>query len=132
MSEYRRRSILYRHVVKEIPPHALPIRPSEGRPGDDFTESYNYPATEDEPAGTGTRVVSRRWKMDSDTARILGEAKSLPKGCSLRVANSISLLHRPHWVAWFAENLGLHILSVGSDFLITQGKNFLVTKGKIR
>lgn len=99
ISEYRRRSILYRHVVKEIPPHALPIRPSEGRPGEDSTEGYHYPATEDEPAGTGTRTVFRPWQMDSDTARILGEAKSLPKGYSLRVANSPSLLLRPNWVA---------------------------------
>ena len=107
-----------RHVVKGAPQDARLIRPSDSQPGGMRTEYFTVPKSEECPHGLDSREVFHPWHLESDLARLLGEAKSLPAHSGLQLSNSTDLTLHPGWVAWYASRLGMSILWGGNSFYI--------------
>jgi len=105
-----------RSVVKEYPQEASRIRPFELKPRVVTTKTIKV--EEDGKEVVKTINVESPWPLDSDIARLIGEARSLPRGFSIKLTEAIFTLLYPNEVAWYAENKGVSLLSLGDDIYL--------------
>ena len=107
-----------RLVVKEVPKEASRVRPFELKPRVLKAKTI----TVEEEGKKVQRVVNVEspWPLDSDVARLIGEAKSLSEGVSLKLGEAIFITLHPNEVAWYAENRGLSLLLLDDDFYLSR------------
>lgn len=107
-----------RLVVREVPKTAIPIKPFELKP-----TVLRKKVTE---VKEGDRIVSRvidvksPWPLDSNIARLIGEAKSLPEGLVLRLEDAIFVYLYPNEVAWYSKNVGVSLLSLDNYIYLSK------------
>jgi len=113
---------MLRQVVKEVPKKATLIRPLDHEPVT-YTIEFIEVLSEAGEAAQRERKIPVAWVLDSDVARLIGEAKSLPIGRALKLDEAIYISLYPYKVAWFARSNGLNLLQYkGSYYLQHQNE----------
>jgi len=110
-----------RHVAKEVPPNAVLVQPSNEEPSTSEVVPFTVPVSEEYPTGREMRVVVTPWHMNSGVARLLGEAKSLPKELSICITGCTDFVLWGHWIAWYASRKEVHIYNLGNSYYLTRG-----------
>jgi len=106
-----------RLVVKEVPKESTPIQPSKSKPG--FTEVKENKVTNEQGEIVAEEVSKFiPWKLDSRIATLIGEAKSLPKGLSLKLVDVPGIALNEQNVAWYTNFNSVDLLrDEGTYFL---------------
>ena len=108
-----------RQVVKELPEKAVLIRPTKEKPVITKNELKNI--TDEQDHSTQRVIpVTYPWPLDPDTARLIGEAKPLPKGSSLRLDEAYYIAKNSTQVAWFCTNKKLNLLHFRDSYYISK------------
>jgi hypothetical protein len=96
-----------RHVVDELPKTSVQVQPSEAWP---HTTSMEPNPNWRLDSGLPTVIeVDHPWHLDSNTARLLGEAKSMPDKRPVKFLTS-DLVSSLDFVAWYANRKGCKLL----------------------
>ena len=109
---------MLRQVVKELPEKATLIRPLDHKP-----VTYTIEFTEVMEGGETIqreRKVPVTWVLDSDVARLIGEAKSLPKGSALQLDEAVYISLYPKEVAWLARGNGVKLLQLRETYFLSK------------
>jgi len=97
-----------RLVVSNLPHHAVRVHPSDTRPVV-VTKEVKYTLVDGmmEPK---TTVTESPWQLNSDVARLIGEARSLPRGRILKLVDMHYISLNLRNIAWFAERARVALL----------------------
>lgn len=105
-----------RQVVKEVPKDARQVIPSKKEPVSTLIH-YKDTMVEGKPVVTAVQTIEA-WPLPSNIARLVGEAKALPKGSYLRLTDSPSIALILDKIAWFASHNQVKLLQFGSSYYL--------------
>ena len=105
-----------RLVVKEVPEASTLIQPSKSKPG--FTKSKTVVVEEEDGQVTKEESIFVPWKLDSSIARLIGEAKSLPKGYALKLTSASGIGVVKNHVAWFTNKNGIDLVHYEDSYYL--------------
>jgi len=110
---------MYRQVVTDIPKGAVQVLPLDKKPF--LTETRKVEVEVEGNKSMEDVQVEVTWPLDPDVARLVGEAKSLPKGRYLRLSGYCSIVLYPREVAWYVGRHKMSLLQASNFYFIGRG-----------